>query len=516
MNDKGERAERRRVTFVHDAHQRLATLSASLLSLERDPTDQTALNEALRALHTLKGNAGFVGLETLVTIAHALEEVLTKAAHSPTMTSGYIPHTLLVRGLDALSAMVAALAETVHQAPPPVPVIETLMAAFNTHRPTAHSESRTIETNASPTPSPHQPRITVSTSHLDDLLELAKELGINHRELAQAETERQGLFLIRQRRLLHELHNVVLQTRLLPIDQAFDGFDRLVRDLAERLGRQARLVIEGAGMEIDRSILQPLRELVVHLLHNALAHGLEPSDERAAAGKPSTGTIQLATRFHRNGVIVEVADDGRGLDRQQVAARAVALGLCTTQEAAEMEDAELWMLLTRPGFSTQERIDRISGRGMGLNAVRQGIEALHGHVEITSQPGIGTVFHLWLPVITALTALEEVVLVQIGTEIYAIPQAFVDRARPAQETENLPVIDLQKRLRVPGYVPPPDHMLLVCQRSRGQVGLLVDAIVGREAAVISPLPKRVQRPDLLGAIVTDHRQVVLVLDVERL
>ena len=502
MNDEHERITRRRIVFVGDARRRLATLSDSLLAIERNPDERAALEEALRALHTLKGNAGFVGLETVATTAHALERALANL--QPPLSS-----SLLRRGLDALSAMVAAIAESVDQPPPPIPVVEALIAAYPDTRALSTGETRPT----AGAKSPHPPQVTVPVTRLDRLLEIAEALRANHSELARYPAQGTERTLIRQRRLLHELHYAVLETRLLPVGQAFEGFEQLVHDLAENLGRQARLVIKGTDTEIDRSALEPVRELAVHLLHNALAHGLEPPEERLAVGKPAVGTIQLVARPERDGVAIEVTDDGRGLDRGQVAARAVALGLCTAEEAAAMEDARLWALLARPGFSTHNHVDPIAGRGIGLSAVRQGVEALRGRLEITSQPGQRTTFRLWLP---PAMVLQEVVLVQAGAETYAIPQAAVNHACRPEEREHMPTIDLRERLQAAGDAPADAGTLIVCARSSGQVGLLVDGVVGRDAAVIVPLPRRAQGPGLLGAIVTGNERVVLVLDVERL
>jgi two-component system chemotaxis sensor kinase CheA len=503
MSDEQDRLARRRVTFVQDARRRLAALSASLLALERDPEDRAALNEARRALHTLKGNAGLVGLETLAATAHALEDALADTSTLPSPT-------LLLRGLDVLSAMVASVAEAAGQSGPPIPAIEALGEAS----PPASTHPRGGVGSDSLRPLRAQPsQIAASVRHLDSLLELVEELRLAHSELAQAPREMLERHLARQRRLLHELHNTVLETRLLPVGRAFDGFDRLVRDLAESAGCQANLVIEGAGTEIDRSALDPVRELVVHLLRNALAHGIEPPEEREAAGKPPIGTIRLAARQAGDGVVIEVTDDGRGLDRQRVATQAVALGLCSEEEAATMADVDLWTFLAHPGFSTRSGVDRVAGRGIGLDAVRQGLESLRGRLEIESRPGRSTTVRLRLP---AMMALEDVVLVRVGAETYAIPEVAVDGARPVGETADLPTLDLQERLQVPREVPSTAGVVVACRRTAGPVGLLADNVVRRETAVIKPLPRRTRRPYLLGAIVTGAGQVVLVLDIEQL
>jgi two-component system chemotaxis sensor kinase CheA len=503
MSDGSDRLVRRRITFVQDARGRLAALSDGLLALERDPANRAALDEVRRALHTLKGNAGLVGLESLATTAHVLEGALADESAPPSPA-------LLLRGLDVLSAMVALIAESSGQSGPPIPAIEALKSP-------AATPGR-VELVSSPVRPLEEDRlrssqIAASVHHLDSLLELVEELRVAHSDLAQSPREMLERHLARQRRLLHELHNTVLETRLLPVGRAFEGFERLVRDLAEDTGRRAALVIEGAETEIDRSALDPVRELAVHLLRNALAHGIEPPEEREAAGKPATGTIRLAARQEGDGVVIEVTDDGRGLDRQRVAVQATALGLCAAEAAAAMADADLWALLTHPGFSTHDGVDQVAGRGIGLDAVRQGVESLRGRLEIESQSGRSTTVRLRLP---AMMALEDVVLVRVGEETYAIPETAVDGVRSADQTPDLPTLDLRQRLHVPGDGPSAEPALLLCHRADGPLGLLVDGVTGRETAMIKPLPSRTRRPYLLGAIVTGAGRVVLVLDIERL
>ena len=301
MNDGSDRLARRRVTFVQDTRGRLTALSDGLLALERDPVDQAALNEARRALHTIKGNAGLVGLETLAATAHVLEDALADDSTPPSPA-------LLLRGLDVLSAMVASVAEVVGQSGPPIPAIEALKLPATT--------LGRVESTSSPTLSPEAARlqpsqVAASVHHLDSLLELVEELRVAHNELAQSPREMLERHLARQRRLLHELYNTVLETRLLPVGRAFEGFERLVRDLAKDTGREAVLTIEGTETEIDRSALDPVRELVVHLLRNALAHGIEPPEGREAAGKPAAGNIRFFESL--GGVVL-----GYGMESKQL------------------------------------------------------------------------------------------------------------------------------------------------------------------------------------------------------
>jgi two-component system chemotaxis sensor kinase CheA len=510
MDGEQGRLVRRRITFVRDARQRLVTLDACLLALERDPDDRSALQGALQALHTIKGNAGLVGLPTLGITAHALEEALVGVAALSDPASRHSSLALLRRGLDALCAMVAIVADTLDRPAPPIPVVEALRTM---HPDLQAAPVYDVSPFAAVRPRSPSAHVAPPVDRLDRLLELVEELASSQGAPMRASAEAPNLALGRQRRLLRELRVAVLQARLLPIAYAFDGFDRLVHDLAERLGRQARLSIEGADTEVDRAVLEPIRGLVVHLVRNALVHGLEPPDERLAAKKPAAGTIRLVVRPELDGVSLEVSDDGRGLDRQQVAAGAVALGLCAPRDAAEMADAQLWMFLLHPGFSTHAGVDQVAGRGVGLSAVGDAVQALRGRIEIASRAGAGTTVRLLLP---SMLALDEVVLIRVGAETYAIPQSSVERVCSAKETDGLTVVDLWSRLQVPGDSVPDERVLIVCHRAGGQVGLLADGVLGRGEQAIRPLPRKARQPELLGAYVADGGQVVLVLDVERL
>ena len=514
MSDRKDHLARRRALFVQDARRRLATLNASLLALEQDPADQAALEAALYALHTLKGNAGLAELETLATTAHALESALLYAQSEPDSISVSGFHTLLLRGLEALYAMVALLTEQCDEriGPASIPVLDVLALGPLQETTWSSAKAPTLAGGGESLPD----TVAVRAHHLDDLLELAEELEAQQSRLARTQTEAQTLALARQRRLLHQLTDTILQTRTLPLRFAFEGYERLVRDLCASTGRQARLEVEGGETQIDRSVLEPIRDLIVHLVRNAVAHGLESPADRLAAGKPAGGTIRVCARPEKDGATIEVSDDGRGLDRRQVAARAVELGFCTPAQASEMTDAQLWTYLTRPGFTTYGRdADAIAGRGMGLSAMREGMEALNGQLQIASSSGQGTTVRLWLP---SALALQEAVLIQVGRETYALLQASVERADPASQPipDDVPVLDLWQRLDVPGEPPPTMRTLLFCRRANGRVALPIDGIVARDQVVIRPLSRRAWRPGLLGAVITAAGQVVLVLDLDTL
>ena len=223
-------------------------------------------------------------------------------------------------------------------------------------------------------------------------------------------------------RLVSELQDEIMRARLAPVSQVFDRFPRLVRDAARSLGKKVDLVIEGKEIELDRSMLDEIGDPLVHLLRNSLDHGIEPPEERRAKGKPATGTLHLVAARERSRVIIRVEDDGRGIQRDRVLAKAVSLGLVRAEEAPGMTDEEVYRLLTAAGFSTAETITDVSGRGVGLDVVATRVRALGGMLDVASTPGRGTSFTLQLPLTLAIV---RALLVRLGDETYALPITHV-------------------------------------------------------------------------------------------
>jgi len=384
-----------------------------------------------------------------------------------------------------------------------------------------------------PRPAPALPQwVRINVRHLDSLMTLVEALVINRSWLTriQAQHDIPALkeALGQQGRTLADLRDTVLNARMVPVAQVFNRFPRMVRDLLKQEGKEAELIIVGREIELDRTILEQISDSLVHLLRNAADHGIEPPEEREKVGKPREGTIRLAAWRERDQVIIEVSDDGRGMDPTKIAETAVARGLVTPEEVAEaMSQHEILMLICHPRFSMTEQVTRVSGRGVGMDVARRTVESLRGSLEILSTPGVGSTFRLRLPLTLAII---QALLVKVGPETYAIPSSFIERTvaiephqiKPIQHRavimldETLPLIRLDEVLQSPEGGNDSRYVVVV-RREQQKVGLLVDSLIGQEEIVIKSLPGFVGKVrGLAGATILGGGEVVLILDVPNL
>ena len=330
-------------------------------------------------------------------------------------------------------------------------------------------------------------------------------------------------------RLISELQDEIMQARMVPVGQVFDRFPRLVRDAARSLGKRVEFVIEGKEIEFDRSMLDEIGDPIVHLLRNSLDHGIESPGERLSAGKSETGTLRLLAARERSQVVIRVEDDGRGIGRERVLARAVSSGLVPAETAASLTDDEVYRLLTRPGFSTAEKVTDVSGRGVGLDVVATRVRALGGTLEIVSEPGRGTAFTVRLPLTLAIV---RALLVRVGEEIYALPITHVSETMEIPEAdvrtlkgrtvavvreEVIPLLHLRDLLRRDGAEAPAGRGLrtaVVLEAGEHRVGVEVDALVGQQEIVIKSFDSTVGTLRLFsGATILSDGCPALILDV---
>lgn len=328
-------------------------------------------------------------------------------------------------------------------------------------------------------------------------------------------------------RLISELQDEIMQARMVPVGQVFDRFPRLVRDAARMLGKQVEFVIEGKEIEFDRSMLDEIGDPIVHLLRNSLDHGIESPGERRAAGKPETGTLHLLAARERSQVLIRVEDDGRGISRERVLAKAVAAGLVPAEAAHALPDDEVFRLLTRAGFSTAERVTDVSGRGVGLDVVATRVRALGGTLEIESTPGRGTVFTLRMPLTLAIV---RALLVRLGEETYALPITHVGETVEIPEAdvrsvkgrtvavlrdEVIPLLSLRGMLRHAEAAPAGGRrMAVVLESGEHRVGVEVDALAGQQEIVVKSFDATVATLRLFsGATILSDGRPALILDV---
>ncbi len=541
--------------FAAEAQEHLEAMNSGLLALERDPDNAEALSAVFRAAHTLKGIAATMGYDTLAKVAHAMEDRLDALRQGRSVLTTELAD-LLFQSIDVLKTLLNdALADRatsvdvdhwvqiLHQS-------KTNIALPVDPNPVQSDEQPPLEGTSSPEKkgkiadasfpslldSSGLPQtIRVNTRHLDALLNVVAELIISRSHLWRIQATHNLLdlreALEKHDRLLSDLRDAVLQTRMVPVAHVFNRFPRMIRDLLHERQKEADIIIKGHDIELDRTILERINDPLMHLLRNAVDHGLEPPAERERLGKPRRGHIWLRAWRERESVIIEVADDGRGMDPKAILEKAIERGLVSPSEAEELSEHETYMLICVPGFSTAQQVTRMSGRGVGMDIVRREVEALHGSLTIESEVGRGTTFRLRLPLTLAII---QALLVMVGPEMYAVPLSQVERTlqiSPKQVTKvrhwqiitdetgkALPLIPLGELLGVPEAEPwAGSGYAIVVGEARRRVGLVVDHLLGREEIVIRPLPSILGPvPGIAGASILGEGQVILILDVANL
>jgi len=377
--------------------------------------------------------------------------------------------------------------------------------------------------------------IRVDLERLDQLMNLFSELVIDRGRLEQLARELNHPTLLEtvehMSRISSDLQNLVLTMRMVPVENVFNRFPRMVRDLSRELGKRVELVIEGAETELDRTVVDEIGDPLVHLLRNAIDHGLESVEERRQAGKPETGQVKLSAYHSGNHVIIEVSDDGRGINRDKVLRKALERGLITQREAEGLTDEQVYNLLFMSGFSTAETVTDISGRGVGLDVVRNKIESLGGTVSVQSEPGVGTTFQIQLPLTLSIL---DALLVQVEAEKYAIPlssvlEAAIYKPEAVHTAHGQPVVDFRGRLvplvflkdvfAVPdaGGPKPTDVQVVIVRKGEKMAGLVVDRLIGQQEIVLKSLGKYLPHVFAIsGATILGDGQVALILDCNAL
>jgi two-component system chemotaxis sensor kinase CheA len=563
--------------FLTESADNLARLDREIVELERSPDDPELLKSIFRTIHTIKGTCGFLGLERLEGVAHAAENVLGlmrdgKLRADPAVVSDVLAAVDVIRAIldglertesepagddsavvgqlerwldggagdeeDALEALFlqarsrkaavpAVFAAPAEPAPAaePEPVASPVVAEAAQAAPEAgeRSEARASVADSS---------LRISVSILDLLMNLAGELVLTRNQLVQmAQGEDDSAYnlpLQHLNRVTTDLQEAVMRTRMQPVGNAWAKLPRLVRDLAQASGKQIELVMTGNETELDRQILQAIQDPLTHMVRNSGDHGIEAPADRRRAGKPDKGTIRLEA-YHEGGhIVIEIRDDGRGLDVEAIRRKAVERGLVRAEAAAAMSDAQVFRFIFEPGFSTAEKVTSVSGRGVGMDVVRSNIEKIGGHVELSSTRGRGTQFRIKIPLTLAILS---ALIVGSGGQSFAIPQiGVVELVRVGDENraliENvsgtlfyrlretlLPLVRLSDVLRVPAAGGGAES-IVVCQVGAHRFGLAVDEIFDTHEIVVKPIGRMVKGiPCYSGTTILGDGRVIMILDV---
>jgi two-component system chemotaxis sensor kinase CheA len=525
-------AEALLLTFIAETEENLRTIEEGLLSLERTPDDAEVLQTVFRMAHTLKGNSASLGFTGVAEFAHVLEDQLEKLRKRAQPVTAELV-TVLLESVDALRDMLPVAVEGNHEVPlQHQDLLRRLAAGAAAPKPATGESGAPV--SAAPAPAGEAASragdpsrtLRVAIDKLDRLMTLAGEIAISRGRLRQILEENPvpGALDAHQdaTQLYAELQELVMQVRMVPVGPTLRQYVRSVRDLAAAQGKLARVAIQGEDVEVDTTIIEHLRDPLTHMIRNALHHGIETPEVRKSKGKDPCGAIALSAWREAGSIVIELADDGAGFNRGRIVEEARRRGL--SEDPEKLPDAELYRLVFEPGFSTAESVTEWSGRGMGMDVVRDRIAALRGSIAIESWPDAGTSIKIRLPLTLAII---EGFGVGIGAETYVIP---VDRVVECMELpvrggrrerhgilqlrgEALPFVRLRDLFGADGEDPDRESVVVV-RHDLARAGLVVDRLHGQSQAVIKPLGELFEGVrGLCGSTILGDGRVAFILDV---
>ncbi|MDC0708059.1 chemotaxis protein CheA [Stigmatella sp. ncwal1] len=522
--------------FRTEARELLMGMERAILMLE-STQDPEVLKGLFRAVHTLKGNCLMMGFPDASELVHSVEDLLQMFV-ARTLPASASVVTLLLQSVDALRMLLGVpgegrVAADVDPAVIQGRLMQTARAGGTAGEPPVLGKVRGVLPEAlGELPAPER-TLRVGLDRLDRLLDLTGEIAISRGRLTamleQAERHSPAELLEAHQetdRLYLDLQELVLKARLVPIGRAFQPFARTLWELGAATGKQVRLETGGEDVEVDTTVVELIRDPLTHLVRNAVDHGIELPGVRQARGKPPTGTLRIHARQEAGAIVVQVSDDGVGLNRERILQKARATGLLGPNE--ERDDAELFQLIFAPGFSTAERITELSGRGIGMDVVWRNIEMLRGSISIETREGAGTSFTLRLPLTLSII---EGFCVGVGEDTYVLPleNVFECVELPLEERGTgatgllhlrghaLPYLRLREHFAAEGPRPERESVVIVGHGRDFRAGLAVDSLLGQAQTVIKPLSKLFQHlPGLSGSAILGTGRVALVLDVSSL
>lgn len=533
------------IEFIVESRELIEAAEGSLLSLENDPEDVESINTVFRAFHSVKGTSTFLGLNDLTKIAHHAESLLSRMRDREIRcTGGYA--NLALRSVDVIKEMLQAIEDALPGKPTTLPFDynplmtllmnpeangitgETTVLAENSGRKDVDpaeivGKKKTTTADSS---------VRVRTDRLDSLIDMVGELVIAQSMLAQDSTVAQGTHHELSRKISHagkivrELQDLSMAMRMIPLKNSFQKMARIVRDVAQKCGKQIEFVTEGEDTEIDRNMVDIIADPLVHMVRNAADHGIEKPDVRRAAGKSPVGKIKLSAYHSGGDVVVELTDDGAGLDRDKLLAKAISLNLVESDKG--MSENQIFNLIFAPGFSTAEAVTDVSGRGVGMDVVRRNIEAMRGRIEISSEKGKGSLFTIRLPLTLAIT---DGMLMRIGAERFIVPTINIHLSfRPTAKMistvagrgelvslrgELMPIFRLHKLFEVEGAIEDPtEGLLMIVADGRRRCALMVDELLGQQQVVAKTLGQGLGKiTGVSGGAILGDGCVGLILDL---
>jgi two-component system chemotaxis sensor kinase CheA len=568
--------------FINESQEHLQNIEQGVLVLEDNPGDADTLDSIFRAFHTFKGGSGFLNLAAIQSLAHELESLLDLARqHKLELTPSVI--NIILEGGDTLKRFVTEIAAHLAGQKPPGPIVvptlgllagirdvleadssagtsvpasaapiiqpapaipasapppEVVLAAPAASAPKPAPDSaivRTSESKDTARSNPVATAVKVDTLKLDGLIDLvgemviAQSLVVQSPDITTLHSEQLNRDLAHLSRISKDLQRTAMSLRMVPVRATFQKMNRLVRDITAKVGKEVELVTEGEDTELDRTIVEEINDPLIHMIRNSVDHGIEKPEIRRQRGKPGHGTVLLRAYHQGGNIVIEIKDDGNGLDRERILAKAIEKGLIKPDE--HLPENEVFNLIMGAGFSTADKVTDLSGRGVGMDVVRRNIEKLRGKIEIESATGKGSTFRIHLPLTMAII---DGLIVEIGGHRYIIPTLSVcESFRPAPGMIHRvngrgemievrgrlrPVLRLYEHLGIqPTSTDPGDSIAVVVESGNSARCVLVDRMLGKQEVVIKSLGETFrQNRYVAGAAILGDGRVGLILDPQSL
>ncbi|MDX1924911.1 MAG: chemotaxis protein CheA [Pirellulaceae bacterium] len=530
--------------FLNEANEHIQNVELLMLNLENNPQDHESIHGLFRAVHSLKGSAGVVELKSLGAITHLAEGVLVKVREGKISLHGNAFEVILA-AVDATAAQISSLTECYRskktlECPVPPKLLLKCLDMVRTTGKCSHEDLQLLkfalakpELEACPKeskPAPISDTLRVDGKRLEQLVNLIGDLVITdsmvQRELRSRESVSANSVASRLRKVVREIQGLSLTLKMMPIGTVFQKMNRIVRDLSVRLNKQVTLQIVGADTEVDKTLLECISDPLVHLIRNSIDHGIEPTTaERIAAGKPANATIRLEAEHRAGSIHLRVSDDGRGLNRERILARAIERGLLDTSK--NLTESEIDDLIFEPGFSTANEVNDISGRGVGMDVVRKNVESMRGSISLVSRPGQGLDVNLELPL--TLSIIDGTV-VRTGERHFIVPTLSVVEQVQIASLEfsgsgDCQLVRFRSRflaVRRLGDVLGTPHstslkhgeVVMILEAGGKHQALIVDEVLGQQSVVIKPLGAVLAGVGYFvgGALLSDG-QIGFVLDL---
>ncbi len=576
--------------FVIESREHLASVEERLLLVEKNSSDLESINAVFRAVHTIKGLAGFLEFQAIQDLAHEVETLLDHARCRRLVITPPLVDTLF-EGIDYIRVQIDGIQLQLAGGPPPPAIANTALMlqirdlATNAltdepneaggqgnseeqHAPDPAGEAtvisaamagtNTVVTGVPPAKAqsgapaneslrPDTPRavaassagvqpddsVRVETSKLDHLMDMVGELVISNTivshntHITHIQDPRLVADLALLSRITAEVQRITTSMRMVPVGNQFQKTARIVRDLSRQLGKQIVMSTSGEDTEVDKTIAEALADPLMHMVRNSIDHGIETTEERAVTGKDPIARIRLAAYHQSAQIVIEISDDGRGLNRDRILKKATERNL--VKAGTQLSDAEIFQLVFEPGFSTAEKVTGISGRGVGMDVVRKHVQKLRGRIDIQSETGLGTTFFLRLPLTLAII---EGLVIAVGDDRYIVPLYSVLEIFCPSETQvwrehgeletvtlrgvELPVVRLHQRFDVtPRSRTLSDGVLIVTETGNKRFCIFVDEMLGKQELVVKSLGETFKdSPGLMGCAILSDGRVGLILDVE--